>query len=129
MPKAALVKRGEEYLAGVQLSELEETYRRERSGKSKDRLQAAILRKRGRLLKEIARTVGRGISTVHRWLSRMEREGLEGRHDGKSPGRPRKLDPEQERIIEEDLDKPPGESGFVRGSWNSTMVARRILER
>ncbi|MCE2509149.1 MAG: hypothetical protein J4G04_07650, partial [Nitrosopumilaceae archaeon] len=24
---------------------------------------------------------------------------------------------------------PPGESGFVRGSWNSTMVARRILER
>ena len=129
MPKAALVKRGEEYLPGMQLSELEETYRRERPGKSRDRLQAAVLRKRGRTLKEIARTVGRGISTVHRWLYRMEREGLERRHDTKSPGRPRLLSPEQERTIEGDLDGTPRDSGFERGSWNGRMVARRILER
>lgn len=38
MPKEALVKRWEEYLPGVQLSELEETYERERPGKSRDRL-------------------------------------------------------------------------------------------
>ena len=52
MPKETLVKRGEEYLYSVQLSELEETYRREHSGKSKDRLQAAMLRKRGRMLRD-----------------------------------------------------------------------------
>ena len=48
MPKEALVERGEEYLPGVQLSELEETY--ERPGKSRDRLQGAVLEWRGRAL-------------------------------------------------------------------------------
>ena len=73
--------------------------------------------------------MGRGVSTVHRWLSRMEHEGLDGRHDGKNPGRPRLLNPDQEKAIEGDLDGTPRESGFERGSWNARMVARRILDR
>ncbi len=129
MPKAVLVKRGEEYLPGVPLAELEEMYRRERPGKSRDRLQAAVLRKQDELLKKIAGMMGRGVGTIHRWLSRMEREGPEGRHDNKSPGRPRLLNPEQERTIEGDLDGTPRECGFERGSWNGRMVAKRILER
>ena len=129
MPRAARIKKGEEYLPDVPLPVLEAMYKRERPGKSRDRLQVAVLRKRSVKIEAIAEIVGRHSGTVSRWLHRMECEGLEGRHDGKSPGRPRKLDPEQERTIEEDLDKPPSESGFVRGSWNSKMVARRILER
>ena len=77
MPKETLVKRGEKYLPNVKLSELKEMYRRECPGKSEVRLQTAVLRKQDRTLKEIARTLGRGISTVHRWLYRMEYEGLE----------------------------------------------------
>lgn len=59
----------------------------------------------------------------------MEREGLDGRYDGKSPGRPRLLNPEQEKAIEGDLDGTPRDGGFERGSWNARMVARRILGR
>ncbi len=129
MPKETLVKRGKEYLSGVQLSELEETYKHEHPGKSRDRLQAAVLRKRGRVLKEIAHTIVRGINTIHRWLYRMEREGTEGRHDTKSPGRSRLLSPEQERTIEGDLDGTPRECGFERGSWNARILAIHILER
>ena len=88
-------------------------------GKSGDRLQAAGLRKRGRTLGKIVRIMGCGVSTAHRWLSGMEREGLDGRHDGKSPGRQRLLNPEQEKTIEGDLDGTPRESGFERGSWNA----------
>lgn len=73
--------------------------------------------------------MGRGVGTVHRWLVRMEREGPEGRHDGKSPGRPRFLSSEQERTVEADLAGSPRECGFGRGSWNARMFARRILER
>ena len=48
MPKETLVKRGDEYLSCIQLSELEETYRREHPGKSRDRLRAARgIRRRG----------------------------------------------------------------------------------
>ena len=45
MSKTVLVKRGDEYLPGVQLSELEGTYRCKRPGKSRDRLQATLFRK------------------------------------------------------------------------------------
>ena len=128
MPKT-LVKRGEGYLSCIQLPDLEETYRREYPGKSRDRLQAAMLRKRGRMLKEIVRTLGRGISTVHRWLYRMECEDLECRHDTKSTGRPRLLGPEQERTIEGGIDGTPRECGFERGSWNAKILARHILEQ
>ena len=88
MSKVVLVKRGDKYLPDVQLSELEEMYRCECPGKSRDSLQAAVLRKQGRTLEMMAYTMGRGISTTHRWLFRMGREGPDGRHDGKSPGRP-----------------------------------------
>ena len=129
MPRAVRIKRGDEYLPKVPLPVLEKMHRHEKPGKSRDRLQAAVLRKRGKKMEQIAKIVGRDPSTVSRWLRRMECEGLEARHDGKSPGRPRQLDPEQERVIEGDLDRPPDDSGFVRGSWNSKMVARRILNR
>ncbi len=90
---------GEEYLPGVQLSKLEETYRRECPGKSRDRLQVAVFRKRGCVLKEIGCTIGRGISTVYRWLYRMECDDPKSRYNTKSSGRPRLLSPEQERTI------------------------------
>ena len=38
MPKAVLVRMGEEYLPGVPLAELEEAYRRQPPGKSGDGL-------------------------------------------------------------------------------------------
>ncbi len=129
MHRAARIKRGKEYLPRVSLPVLEEMHRREKPGKSRDRLQAAVLEWRGRKVEWIAKIVGRHSSTVSRWLRRMECKGLEARHDNKSPGRPRRLDPEPERAVEEDLDRPPDERGFVRGSWNARMVARRILER
>ena len=129
MPKAVRVKGGEECLHDVPLPELEATYRREPPGKSRDRLQAVMLGRRGEAVEHIADMVGRHFSTVHRWLYRMDHDGLECRHDRKSPGRPRFLTPEQEGAVEEDLDKPPSESGFDRGSWNSKMLARRICGR
>ena len=101
----------------------------ERPGRSRYRLQDAVLRKRGRTFKETARTVGRGISAVHRRLSGRECEGLERRHDAKSPVRPQLLDPEQENAMEGDLDGTSRECGFGRGSWNARMLARRTLGR
>ena len=127
MPKAVRVK--EEFPPDVSLATLEEMHRREKPGKSRDRLQAAKLRKRGHTLEEIADVVGKDPSTASRWLNRMAREGVDAREDGKSPGRPRNMTLEQERAVEEDLDKPPGESGFDRGSWNSKLLAGHVRDK
>ena len=126
MPKAVRAK--EEFLPDVSLATLEEMHRREKPGKSRDRLQAAKLRKRGDTLEEISDIAGKHPSTISRWLNRMEREGVDAREDRKSPGRPQNITPEQERAVEEDLDKPPGESGFDRGSWNSKLLPRHVRD-
>ena len=130
MPKAVLVNRGKECLPDVPLAELEEMYRHEPPGKSVDGLQAAIFRKRDKMIVEIVAISGRHHpSTIHRWLHRLERECSDGRYDRWSPGRPRLLALEQERSIKEDLGGPPSDSGFVRGSWNAGMLARRIVDK
>ena len=126
MPKAVRAK--EEFLPDVSLATLEEMHRREKPGKSRDRLQAAKLRKRGDTLEEVADVVGKHTSTISRWLNRMESEGVDAKEDRKSPGRPRNITPEQERAVEKDLDKPPGESGFDRGGWNHMMPARHVRD-
>ena len=126
MPKAVRAK--EEFPPDVSLATLEEMHRREKPGKSRDGLQAAKLRKRGGTLEEIADVVGKHPSTISRWLNRMAREGVDAREDRKSPGRPRNITPEQERAVEKDLDKPPGESGFDRGSWKSKLLARHVRD-
>ncbi len=48
-----------------------------------------MLIKRGKMIVEMAAISGRHPSTVHRWLYRLEREGLKGRHDRRGPGRMR----------------------------------------
>ena len=128
MLKIPLAK-GAAYLKNISYSQLETMYKHEKSGKSRERLHAALLRKEGKILEKIAVVMGRGVSTIYRWLYSMEHEGVEHRHDRKRPGRPRTLNPEQEKAIKEDLDKPPSECGFKRGSWNSKMVVKRIFDR
>ena len=127
MPKAVRAKEG--FPPDASPAAPEEMHRREKLGKSRDRLQAAKLRKRGDTLEEVADDVGKHPSTMSRWLNRMEREGVDAREDRKSPGRPRNITPEQERTVEEDLDKPPDESGFDRGGWNSKLLARHVRDK
>ena len=129
MLNSAHVRNGKEYLPGVQMSKLGEMYRHERPAKSREQLQAAALRKIGKTIKEISNILGRGVGTIHRWLFKMEHEGLESRYDSKSPGRPRLLNREEERLIGNDLDGTPRESGFERGSWVSRMIVWRIRDR
>ena len=57
------------------------------------------------------------------------RGGVDARGDRKSPGGPRNITPEQERAAEGDLDKPPGESGFDRGSRNSKLLAGHVRDK
>lgn len=128
MPKPTVVKRGSEYLPKMEVEDLEEMIRQEKPGKPRDRLQAAVLRKRGKTLEEIKEAIGYKVNTIHNWLAKLASEGLDSRYDKKSPGRPPRLTPEEENAIREDLAKSPQESGFERGSWNAKMVARRIKD-
>ncbi len=65
MPRTLKVKRGNESLPDVSISQPSEMQGSEPPGKSRDRLEAAKLRKRGRTLDGIADMVEYAKSTVH----------------------------------------------------------------
>ncbi len=75
MPRTLKGKRGDEFLPDISISQLSEMQRNEPPGKSRDRLKAAKLRKRGWTLDGIADIVEYAKSTVHGWLLRMQEEG------------------------------------------------------
>ena len=103
------------FLTDVDLSDLKRMVRKERPGKSRDRLLAAIMRKEGKSQQYIAEHLGRAQSTISAWLNRMQNEGLEGRYDRKKPGRPSRLSAERQKDVSAALKEEPFKSGFERG--------------
>ena len=129
MPESTVVEAGGAYLPKIDVKVLEEMQRREPFGKAKYILQAAVLRKRGKTFEDIENCIGIPAGTVHGWLARLALGGMECRYDKKSPGRPPRLNQEQQNAIDADIDRSPQESGFDRGNWTARLVARRILNR
>lgn len=120
------VKKGDSFLPGTALPELIMAYKKEPPGKSRDRLQAAVMRKRDKSQAYIARHLGRAQSVISDWLHRIHDEGIGNLHDRKSPGRPCRLSAEQQDKVKAELQRPPSECGFERGTWTASGVAQLI---
>ena len=128
MRPARVVKLGEEFLKGVSVEDLKSMQAGEKDYKVKTMLQAAMHRKRGLFLEEISKAIGKAKSTIHGWLVRLE-NGMERRHDRKSPGRPCRLSDEQTSLLDRDLEKNPEESGFHRSTWTARLLVRHVLNK
>ena len=128
MRPAKVIKLGEEFLKGTSVEDLKSMQAMEKDYKVKAMLQSAIHRKKGMLLMEISKAIGKAVSTIHGWLSRLE-NGMDGRYNLKSPGRPCRLSDEQISSLDKDLEKNPEESGFHRSTWTAKLVVRHVLDK
>ena len=61
----------------ISLVDLHAMLRREPSGKSRDRLVAAVQRKKGKTVAEITQFLGRAQGTISHWLRRLHEGGPE----------------------------------------------------
>lgn len=86
------LQKGKSFLPRVSLETLNAAYIAEKNGKAKLRLLAAIRRKKGETIDEIATSLEKPRRTIHGWLHRFEQRGLRGSQDIKQPGRTPKLD-------------------------------------
>ncbi len=111
------------FMPDVSLEDLKAAYRKEPPGKSRDRLQAAVGRKKGKSESVIAAQLGRSQSVISEWLNMLQSEGLEGRYDRKSPGRPCRLTKEQQEQAKSNLSSESMQSGFERGTWTAALFA------
>ena len=75
-PPARKVKRGDAFLPGVDVSEIESLQAKNTGYKIKCILQAVLLRKAGKTLRDISKATGFSKSTIYDWLERSAVGGL-----------------------------------------------------
>jgi transposase len=101
------LKKGSAFLPYVSLQRLQKLYEREDNAKAKLRLLAAIRRKKGGSIDDIAAHLEKPRRTIHGWLQRFEQRRLKAVHDKKQPGRTPKLTRSQLRRLRRELIRGP----------------------
>lgn len=84
------------------------------------RARIVLLTREGKHASEVARLVGVSERNVYKWVWRFDEEGIDGLHERKRPGRPRKLDLDQVmEILEKTIQEaPPGAT-----HWSQRLMA------
>lgn len=121
-----MLPKGKEFLPDISEQRLRKLSHREKLRKPQLRLLAALRRKQGWTLERIAASLEQPLMTVHGWLTRLQRRGIEGLQDRKQTGRPAHLTPEQKCQLIEDLERGPPHNSS--GLWTTKLV-QELLRR
>lgn len=122
------LKKGNEFLINISRRELKCLYKHEKKAKSKLRLLAAIHRKDGKTLDEIAYALDKPKTTIHDWLVRLENSGLKKLHDTKQPGKPSRLTKSQLSRLDKVLESSPQEQHIPFVIWTTKLVQYAIIK-
>lgn len=82
-----------------QLAELQNAMKKASNRRLFERYQAVYLYLKGYTMKEIGEIIGRSRETVSTYISSYKKEGIAGLTLGRSSGKPRRLNPEQEATL------------------------------
>jgi transposase len=121
-----MLPKGAAFLPDVSERQIRVLSRRERLRKPQLRLLAALRRKQGWTLECIAASLEQPLMTVHGWLTRLQRRGIEGLQDRKQTGRPAQLTLEQKCQLIKDLERGPPHN--PSGLWTTKLV-QELLRR
>jgi transposase len=121
--------KGREFMRMVSTRKLKAAYRGEASKKAEMRLLSAVKRREGRSIDQIASDLEIGRRTVHSWLRRFVERGLQGAHDIKQPGRPKRLRDQQLKSLRKDLIAGPEKFGFSKQLWTTRMVQEHVRRK
>lgn len=118
--------KGMQFLPDTTLDRLEDMYRQEMKAKPKMRLLAAIHRKKGKGIDEIALQINVSRNTIHGWLRRFSLKGIPAKDSIKQTGRPILMTLSQRKQLVKDLERGPPHN--ASGLW-TTKEAKHLLEK
>ena len=124
-----VVPKGAAFMPRVSLKRLTKVHKKEKAGKSKYRLHAALLRKEGKGIRKISWMLGVAYSTVRDWLVRMHAGNLKRRFDRKRRGRARMISRQVRRNIKRWLGRDPSIYGYEAGSWQMVMIQDMLYKK
>lgn len=120
---------GEAFLPDLSVARLEKLYKREKNSRAKLRLLAAILRKNGMTMGQIADNLHTPVGTIHAWLRRLLDGGLNKVHDEHRTGRPSKLRIDKLKELRHDLLRGPKVNGFTAPFWTTKIVQEHVKRK
>lgn len=116
-------------LDGISLADLVELKDETEGEVPRERVLAAIGRKQGDTLDQLAERHGVVEKTIRNWLDRFDQLPLaEAPYDDQRPGRPPKLSADQQSQLFEEFRQSPTELGYDRQAWTSRLAVHHINE-
>lgn len=122
------MKKREKWEAALILAILKEIHR-SRESRYDHRLHALLLVAQGMLCSTAARYLGDAPRTIQHWTRLYQAQGFKGIKEGGRPGRPRRLKPENMKLINAALETSPQESGLSSRKWNGKALREFIQSR
>jgi transposase len=116
-------------LPEAQKQTLLEMYRYHPKSRMRERAHMVLLSSQGRAIKEICSIVYRSENTVTTWLNAYESMGFPGLYDGDIPGRPPRLNQNQQEQIGAWLDDSPRKEGYQQSNWTLKLVNHHVLQQ
>ena len=123
------LQKGDRFLPEFSKEQLRELYNKEKNAKAKLRLLAAIKRREGKTLDNIASSLQKPKTTIHDWLQRLERKGMRNLYDLKQPGKPARLIKKQLKELDTILDDSPLKQNIPFVIWTTNLVRYIILKK
>lgn len=90
------------------------------------RLHGLLLVCNGHSCEQVGELFGEDRRTIQRWVSRFERDGLEGLREGERPGRPGRLSSEQWQRLERELRGSPRDLRFAQTMWDGKLLSEHL---
>lgn len=123
------IKKGTAFLQNISTRKLKKAFAAEKNVKAKMRLHAALLRRKGKKIEDIASTLEKPKGTISKWLNLLEDKGLSAAIPKKQPGRPRRLANKQLKTLYNDLLKTPEKLGYSNGFWSTRLVKEHVRKK
>ncbi len=128
-PDYSMIPTGGKFLPNVSTPSLFERYKNETDSKAAARLMAYMRRKKGDSIRQIARQLGRGYSTIRDWPIWAMQLGIQGRYDIKRPGTKMWPDAGNLKQVRADLVAGPRSCGFESEVWTAPLLAVHIKKK
>lgn len=119
--------KGIEFLPNTAIKQLQQIYAKESRAKPKMRLLAAIHRKKGKSIDEIAYHLNTSRNTVHGWLRNFSSRGVQAKDSIRQTGRPVSMTHSQRKNLIKDLERGPPHNAL--GLWTTKEVMSLIEKK
>lgn len=117
--------KGRAFLSETSLRQIQSLYNVEKNAKAKLRLLAALHRKNGKSIDEIAYLLSKPRRTIHGCLSRFQERGIDGKNSIKQSGRPATMTLRQRKSLVKYLERGPPHNSS--GLW-TTKDIKKLLQ-